>query len=674
MDSPLTTSTVSAPPDPGAVPSVPTVDLTKYFARKNRAEIGTAIQAKFEDYVKWMKNTRRLDLYKRSFRYYYRGVETGGRMWSSGNQDEYLNTSINHYRNILLHILSGATSQRPVFNPVATNSDYKSQAQTKVSKGVADYYMRERKVEVFLKKAGEAALIYAQGFITLDWDTELGNDYAVGLGGEKIKEGDITIACHSPLSMAYDYTLEDAGHSDWYIARRLKNKYALAAKYPHHADKILQMSVEANEILDSAAIGQYQCYDDMVYVDTLYHRKTPIVPDGRLVECIGSDVVTIDTPLPYKALPVYRIAPEDISGSSSGYTVAFDLLAIQEILDKLYSSILTNQANFGVQNIWTQPGGGLNVVDLGGGMKHIQSPAKPEVLQLLQTPQEVFSFIEKLEKTLETISGVNSVTRGNPESSLKSGSALALVASQAIQFNSNFQQSYNRLLEDVGTGIIEILAQFAKTKRMIAISGRANAGYMQEFSRDDLSNISRVQVEMGNPLSRTTAGKLQIAESLLEKGLVKTPQEYIQVLTSGTLEPLVEGDQAQLLLIRAENEALSRGEGVQALITDAHRLHIIEHGVVLSSPASRKNPTTVTNALAHIQHHLDLMRTADPAILAINGEQAIPPAMPGTPTAEQTAGMQPTETLAVQNPVVAKAETVDMPNMPESPLPQLPPR
>lgn len=669
----------SAPPTqqlPGTTPGSParpTADLSKYFGRKPREEIAKAVQDKIDDYIKWLKQTGRLYLYRRSFDYYYRGLAKGGRLWKSGQQDEYMNVSVNHFRNIILHILSGAASQRPTFNPVAINSDYKSQAQTKVSRGVLDYYNREKKVETFLKKAGETALIYSLGFVTLDWDTELGEDYAVGPTGEKIKEGDISIACHSPLTMAYDYTLEDAAHSDWYVARRIKNKYAIAAKYPQFADKILAQEIEPNDIIDRAVIGNFANFDDMIFVDTLYHRKTAVVPDGRLVEVIGNEIVTIDTPLPYKTLPVYRIAPEDVNGSASGYTIAFDLLPIQEICDKLYSTILTNQGNFGIQNIWTQPGGGISVTELAGGMNHIQSPSKPEVVQLLQTPQEVFSFLEKTEKVMEVISGVNSVSRGNPESSLKSGSALALVASQAIQFNSNFQQSYNRLLEDVGTGIIEMLARFAKTKRMIAISGKANAGYMTEFSAADLSNISRVQVEMGNPLSRTTAGKLQIAESLLNAQQIKTPQEYIQVLMTGNIDPLVEGDQAQLLLIRAENEALSKGQTAPALITDAHQLHIREHGVVLASPASRSNPTIVQAALAHIQEHLNLMRMGDPAVLTINGEQPIPTAVPGMIPAPMTAAVAGApqgvpQAMNAENPLTQEAEEVRMPSMPKNPL------
>ena len=113
---------------------------------------------------------------------------------------------------------------------------------------------------------------------------------------------------------------------------------------------------------------------------------------------------------------------------------------------------------------------------------------KPEAMNFTQTPAEVFRFIEMLKSEMETISGVNSVARGNPEASLKSGTALALVQSMALQFISGLQQQYVQLVEDVGTGLISMLRDFAQVPRIAMIAGKANQSYIaEEFSGDDLS-------------------------------------------------------------------------------------------------------------------------------------------------------------------------------------------
>src|SRR5690606_32152609 len=143
-----------------------------------------------------------------------------------------------------------------------------------------------------------------------------------------------------------------------------------------------------------------------------------------------------------------------------------------------------------------------------------------ESLNLTNTPAEIFNFMGMLEKLGETLSGVNSVARGNPEASLKSGAALALVQSQAIQFSMGLQQSFAQLVEDAGTGTIEILQDFASVPRVAFIAGKSNRPLMKNFKGSDLDAIKRVTVDMGNPLTRTTAGKVNLADTMLERNLI----------------------------------------------------------------------------------------------------------------------------------------------------------
>ena len=161
----------------------------------------------------------------------------------------------------------------------------------------------------------------------------------------------------------------------------------------------------------------------------------------------------------------------------------------------LYSTAVTNQSTFGVQNILVPKGHDLSTAQMSGGLNVMEyDPKVGEVkaLNLTQTPAEIFNFMQMLEKLAETISGVNSVARGNPEASLKSGAALALVQSQAIQFSMGLQQSYAQLVEDLGTGTISILKTYAQVPRVAAIAGKANRPMMKSFVGADLDQINRL--------------------------------------------------------------------------------------------------------------------------------------------------------------------------------------
>lgn len=669
-------------------PEASSQDLEKnpakdYFATKSKDEIGSQILKRAEDYYDYLQKSGRFSLWKRSFEYYYQGRVRGGKIGRIGKEEEFYTLPVNHYRNIGLHMRNNCTAQRPAYEPRATNSDYDSQAQCIVGSGILDYYEREKNIDDLLKKATESAIFLAEGEIFVEWDATIGPDYAPNQEspGKTVKQGDVTVEAFFPMDVIRDPSVDDASKHTWKIVRRYKNKYDLAAKYPDLASKILSLSKSAESKLDTRLGVIIDVESDQICQFTLYHAKTDAVPQGRLVDCLSADIVLTDGPLPYDGIPGYRITADEEAGTGFGYTILYDLLAIQEAIHGLYSTVMTNQATFGVQNVMAPRGSGVTVMEILGGMNLIEYDpqlGKPEALNLTHTPKEIFDFMVMLEHLMETLSGINSVARGNPEASLKSGAALALVAAQAIQFSSGLQRSYARLLEDVGTAIIKILQTFANTPRIALIVGKQNRPLLDSFSNEDIAKISRVTVDMGNPLSRTTAGKIEIANTLLQNHLITTPDEYLMVLQTGRLEPMIEGQTSELLLIKRENEYLRDGKKVQAIMTDNHVLHIQENKTVLSSPEAREKPEVLAAALDHLQQHINLLKQMDPVTATLLKQPALaPPQLPPPPDngtagapAKKPGGPPPVSPgeMNAENPDVAAGAGVAMPNMPTNPV------
>jgi hypothetical protein len=272
--------------------------------------------------------------------------------------------------------------------------------------------------------------------------------------------------------------------------------------------------------------------------------------------------------------------------------------------------------------------------------------------------------------------GINDVVKGDPAANLRSGNALALIAAQAIKFNSSLQNSYARLIEDVGTATLMFLQEFAHAPRFISIVGITQKAYLKQFKADDLERISRVEVQVASALSKTTAGRLEIANNLLQQGLIKRPEQYIAVLETGKLEPIIEAEQSELLNIRAENERLRRGEEAPILAIDNHQLHITEHKSVINDPDAREDPDVIKATLSHIAEHIDLWQQQDPSMLMALGMQPLPP--PQVPMPPQEGGPQggppaPQGMEGAQGPAgpMAPPESQELPNMPS--LPTVPP-
>lgn len=644
-------------------------DKYRYWASAPAHEIADEILDKVDKYYKFLSLSGRLDLYRRSWAYYYRPRITGARLNPTGGQGELTALSVNHYRNLLLHLETMTTQQRAAFEPRAANSDVKSQSQVILATGLLDYYMREKRLERNIKQAVKDGLIFAEAFVRAEWDATSGETFGQTETGAPVYQGDLKYTNYNPIDVIRDFTRCTPVGEDWYILRDWENKFDLAAKFPDLRYDIINQSTNIEDLTAKTTLNAVGLEDsDNIAVFTLLHEPSPALPQGRFTRIITNGTVLMDGPIPYTETHVYRIAPDEETGSIFGFTVGFDLLSIQESIDILYSTAITNQATFGTQNILAPKGHDLSVSQIAGGLNLLEYDpklGKLEPLNLTSTPPEIFNFMQMLEKLMETISGVNSVARGNPEASLKSGAALALVQSMAIQFSMGLQQSYAQLVEDMGTGTIKILQTFASVPRVAAIAGKSNRPLMREFTGQDLAMINRVMVDMGNPLTRTTAGKVQLAETMIQNNMIENTDQYIQVVTTGRLEPIIEGKQAQLLLIKGENEKLSEGLQVRVVKTDNHQKHILEHSVVTANPEIRDDPNNpiVINTLAHIQEHIDMMARPDVQyLMQLLHQEVIPPPQLPAMNDGGTANM-----LNAAPPIVQQAQGVNQPNMPQPP-------
>jgi len=630
----------------------------QYFAAKDSNAVASILDSKVQNWSNSIESNGFLEKLRSCFMAYhgayYSDTGSGHQVTFAGEQGELVNLPVNQWRNIATHMLVMTVSNRPALDCRATNTDYKSLVQTYLANSILDYYLREKKVEGYLKQAVEYAIVYGSGFVVMEWDATKGEivDY-IEETKTKIFEGDIIFENLSPFDVMFDGTKETGNH-DWVLIRRWKNKYDLAAKYPEFADEI--KSLQTKSELQRFRLGISTLLDttDDVAIMEFYHNRTDCMPDGRYMMFVSSDIVLQDVAMPYRTLPVFRIAPSNIHGTPHGYTPMFDLLPLQEILNSLYSTVATNQNAFGVQNVLNPRGTDIAVNQLAGGLNIIDYNAaagKPEPLNLTSTPAEVFKFIQMIEQSMETLSGVNSVARGQPEASLKSGTALALVQSMALQFMSGLQQSYVELVESIGTAIIKMLQDFAHTPRIVAIAGKTNRAYMKEFTSQDISNISRVVVDIGNPLARTTAGRVQMAEQLLQYQQIDAAQ-YVNLINTGNLNAITENIVHESLLIRAENEALIDGEPQQAIFTEDHQKHIDGHRSVLFDPELKKDADLVLRVQHHIQEHIELLRTTDPGTLQMLKQAPLPPLAPpqgaapspqGPPGASPSGQMMPPE-------------------------------
>ena len=353
-------------------------DSNAYFASQDATSTASVLVAKVSEWCNSIESNGFLEKLRASYAAYhgayYSSTGSAHQISFSGEQGELVDLPINQYRNIATHTLVMTTSNRPTMECRAANTDYKSQRQTILANNILDYYMREKKLETYLKQAVEYSIVYGAGHIVMSWNSTRGElvDY-IEETKTKIYEGDVEFEALSPFDVIMDGTKESGNH-DWVMIRRWKNKYDLAAKYPEFGDKI--RGLETKSDMQKFRIGVTTLLDktDDCQVMEFFHNRTDSMPDGRYMLFLTEDIVLEDAAMPYRVLPVFRIAPANIHGTPYGYTPMFDLLPLQEQLNSLYSTVASNQNAFGVQNVLNPRGTDIAVNQLVGGLNILATP------------------------------------------------------------------------------------------------------------------------------------------------------------------------------------------------------------------------------------------------------------------------------------------------------------
>jgi hypothetical protein len=619
----------------------------EYFATlTNPIELADQMTQKVTEWRSFCRSKGLIDLWKRKLTNYY-GISGNGnssqQVIQGGAEGELQLIKVNDMQSLLQEQLVLVTSQRPAGQAKAVNTDSASLRSSRIGTALSEYYMANVGWEAKFVQATETALVCDEAFTEIFWDKKAGDPIAIDpTNNQPEMSGDATLRIHAPWNVARDPGAPTA-QQHWFIVSYLANRFDLAAAYPKFAREILDA---AGDNLPELPMCKIPSGSDMIYVHQLIHDRTAAVPMGRYSLMVGDQIV-LDTELPYKDFPIERITPKEVIDGPTGYTQANDIMGLEQITDALHSVITTNNVTFGCQNIVVPIGSGLNIPDFGKGLRVFEVQAdmvdKITPLQMTRTAPETFSYIDKLESKKQQQTGSASGVLAAQATQGASGAAMALVDAKSIQYNSGLQRSYYRLLSSMMTKLIGVLRTYADTPRVARIVGKQKQAGLKEFkyTGQDLNSISSIVYELVNPISQTQGGRLTMGQDLIKSGLIKSPKQYISVVTTGNLETLTQDDEADQLLILEENELLTEGKPIKAILTEMHPDHIKSHMSVLSSAKAKEDPALVQNTLAHILDHIQVWTQASMEFPGLLAALNIPPIPLGPQAMGPGPGMPP---------------------------------
>lgn len=633
-----------------------------------------------------------------------------------GENGDSLEVSVNVTRNLVRHIVGMVNSVRPVVDPRAGTTDSKAVDIVEIGRALSDLYLHKLKHVRYADKGAEHAPVHGVAFIHRYWDEYSGGlfspdgafpkDHPVLLDtlpdGQTITKafrGDVKHENPTLLDVWFDYGARSWDEIDEVVVRVFRNRYDLIARHPEHAVSIANASTMGSlttagldEMLPSPTslskgLAQSDARRTKIEVWYYYHRKTLGCPIGRQTLLLPDGTILDDRELQWDDIPLFRMAPEEMLGSVHGYSTVTSLGGMQEALNIGVSAIVTNIAAFGRNIIVADRAAEIDPTNLTGDLKLLEADfdnGKPplQVLELMKIPPELMNAMQMLLGWMEQDAGVNAIVRGDPKG-VTAGVAINLFQAMALQFASPLEKARAEAIEWMVNGIVEALRRHPDVQRDLPAVGKKKRQQLFKFYGRELEDIRCFDVELGNPMSRTVAGRLQMLQALRQDGLPIPPEKAMQILNTGNLDTSTEAVVIEQNLILAENEALLEGKDVPVRPGDDHLLHLQEHRSVAANPDVRFDAEKLAALDRHEQQHVKLWMDGDIVLKIARGglpmgPMMMPPAAPpGAPPGQGGAaaaphGPPPHGPPPKKGPDLGALPALQPPPMP--PMPRVPPQ
>ena len=582
------------------------------------------------------------DAIVRNWLYYHGLYFTGGTGWGGSavrrlEGGDVLAAGINEYRSILDQIHHMVTKQRPSFEPRAKGTGQDCLRQARWGGAIMEDYLRFKGMETRLQKTVKHALVLSAGYVFHPWDRWAGErkfipdlDQETGMAatyangkpkGAWEAQGDFIFRNPTVFDVVVDLGVRDFEENRWVLVRTFENRWELHKQAEEALGKKAAQKVldeEMPDVDDDAALfrwgmlGDYP-FDadstDIVEKWHFYHKPTDALPEGLWYEYAGSGAPLMEPQaFPYRReFPLSRTTAGEVLMSQLGHSPANDLQGPQELLNAEASTIATNHHGSGFNVIWVPDGAKLDEGRMGDGVAVVRGgQVPPKGIDFNADSPGRFKWLDWIIGSEQRISGMNAAARGEPEANLRSGEALKVMDAKALQATDELGNSWARCMEHAGTFVLSELPRMMgdDEERVLSLIGDEAKYQANTFQRAMVSDLDCIIVDVGNPLSRTVSGRIWIANMLWEREQIKTPQEFLTVLETGKLDPLLKASRAQIDLVKDENEGLRQGEPIEVdWLGEDHILHLREHGAEINSTDAKRDQEFSAAVRAHMMPH-----------------------------------------------------------------------
>ncbi len=493
---------------------------------------------------------------------------------------------INHLYDFVEQWVSRITRYRPAVSIYPASGEQSDADDAKISKDVLDYIWYVNGIDKHLQEFIRQVKIFGEAYLWVTWNPNKGDlhpDWVesqklgkrvpiLGPDGEPIlssdndplfiqkaiRVGDVEYKITPPWRV-FDQPCRSRQDIDWSITWSPQNIDYLKAKYPEKADKIKkddETNIFSNYSLD---IGKLK-NEAIVY--ECYHRSTEFLDKGRYLKFTKTALLeSTDLPYQHGKIPYLYLNDIEVPDQIRGMSFFQQLFPLQHQINACASLVYKAFVLLAHPKIVAEEGS----VDVNQFVNDntviFHSGSAPSIMTLPPVGQELFAYINKLEATLEKLSGIFTMSRGQAPSGVRAAKALRVLEEQEDKRAYVMSVKYNEVaLVENAKMSLSTMGSMADDSdgRLARILGKDNEYRVRRFKAANLSKPYDVRIENSTALSKSPAARIEeiteLAQVRLAPDSAITRGQFINFLD------LTADDQFKDVATRASRCAMSEND------------------------------------------------------------------------------------------------------------------
>lgn len=575
------------------MPTDYTYNTERYWATEPAVVLAPMVIKRFRDWRRYCRDAGHTKKALGGLLYYHGWNRVRDRASDLGLKSgtyDYITMVVNEVRQGVQRVLAMLAGRTPRMEPVAASTSASAREETIMAREALQHERRQHQTDSLHAEVRKLAFLMGEAYRLILWNGAKGKPVAA-TGGEEgsepavaAAEGDFENSVCSLLDVARDPTVRTWEGVPWVVVRTYENKHELAARHPELAPQIRALSFKgmgnddefSEDVLGVVVRNSSSFNGDTIPVYNFFHVSSTAVPSGRAFTCLSeslwlgeptSNPYANPTQPPYAHLPVKRLAPDTIWGTTLGDTNVFDTLGLSDATNILWSTQITNLTRWGIGILGVAKGAGLAPDALGNGASYLQytpvpgapDGGMPKPLQPPTAPQELSKVLEAFRGLLAQGLGLNDVAMGQLPFAGMPAALVAQLIEQAHQYQDAFYNAIVRFESDCATHELACLKTFVKTPRAYEVPTDSGGWAAREYTGEGLNGVSRVAFEPVPPNANSLAGKQMQIETMMAMAQAQGPLTFpdiVEFYSTGSLPPALKEIENNNLRIAEMQEQL----------------------------------------------------------------------------------------------------------------------